>query len=161
MVLKNSNSEQEVFAEMFQEMFTLLSKIHRISEDLLTNAKSDMTHSCWVILSILGREENSLTVPQIAELRATSRQAVQRQITTLLELEYIESLDNPKNKRSPLYATTNVGYEYYRKVSNEIYGEWLQGLSENMTQEDGEKLLSSLKELDQTVSKVPVNRTAN
>ena len=45
MISKKKNPEEEVFTQMFQEMFTLLSKIHRISEDLLVKAKSEMTHS--------------------------------------------------------------------------------------------------------------------
>lgn len=153
---KNINTEREVFIKMFQELFTLLSKLHRISEDLLVHSKSDMTHSCWVILSILGREDTSLTVPQIAELRSTSRQAVQRQISILLELGYIESLDNPKNKRSPLYVTTNKGHDYYKTVSEVVYGDWLNTISNNIGQKEGEKLLASLKELDASISAIPV-----
>lgn len=157
MIPKKNNSEKEVFTKMFQEMFTLLSKIHRISEDLLANAKSEMTHSCWIILSILNREESPLTVPQIAELRATSRQAVQRQISILLESGYIQTLENPKNKRSPLYNTTAEGQHYYQKVSEVVYGDWLKGLSSNMGKAEGERLLDSLKALDESINKVPVN----
>lgn len=156
MNLDNSNAEKEVIIQMFQEMFTLLSKIHRISEDLLINSKSDMTHSCWIILSILNRKEAPLTVPQIAELRATSRQAVQRQISFLLEAGYIETLENPKNKRSPLYATTSQGATYYQDVSEDVYGDWLKGLSSNMGKEEGERLLESLKALDASINKVSV-----
>lgn len=157
MISKKKNPEEEVFTQMFQEMFTLLSKIHRISEDLLVKAKSEMTHSCWIILSILSREESPLTVPQIAELRATSRQAVQRQISILLDAGYIQTMDNPKNKRSPLYGTTPAGEQYYQTVSEVVYGDWLKDLSSNMGKKEGERLLDSLRALDETINKISVN----
>lgn len=156
MLQKNATPEKEVFANMFQEMFTLLSKIHRISEDLLINANSEMTHSCWVILCIIGREPECLTVPQIAELRSTSRQAVQRQISLLLDQGLIEAIENPKNKRSPLYRMTPEGQEYEEAVSEEVYGNWLANISEKMGIKEGERLLESLKGLSETINEIPI-----
>ncbi len=156
MLQKNGIPEKEVFADMFQEMFTLLSKIHRISEDLLIKANCEMTHSCWIILCIISGEPECLTVPQIAELRSTSRQAVQRQITLLLEQGFIETVDNPKNKRSPLYRITAEGKQYESSVSEEVYGEWLEELGLKMGIKEGERLLESLKRLSSTINNISV-----
>lgn len=144
--------EKPLFVSMFQEMFALLSKLHRVSEDLLSEARSDITHSCWVILSIINREQTPLSVPQIAELRSTSRQAVQRQICLLLEYGYIYAIDNPQNKRSPLYKVTQEGAEYHKDLSNKIYGPWLDDIANLMGTESGESLLASIRQLDEALN---------
>lgn len=150
--------QKQLFVSMFQEMFTLLSKLHRISEDLLMGAQSDITHSCWTILSIIHCEPEPLTVPQIAQLRSTSRQAVQRQICLLLESDYIEAVDNPHNKRSPLYRVTDLGRAYYDELRVQIYGQWLHDVSEIVGMETAERLLVSIRELDEALNQVSVQK---
>lgn len=150
--------ENPLFVSMFQEMFALLSKLHRISEDLLSDAKSDVTHSCWVILSIINREKTSLSVPQIAELRSTSRQAVQRQICLLLEYGYIQAIDNPQNKRSPLYEVTQEGASYHEELAKKIYGPWLDDIAMIMGTDSGESLLASIRQLDEALNSVTVKK---
>ncbi len=151
------NPQKQLFVSMFQEMFTLLSKIHRISEDLLMSAQSDITHSCWTILSIIHCEPDPLTVPQIAQLRSTSRQAVQRQISLLLESDYIEAIDNPHNKRSPLYQVTAKGRAYYDDLRVKVYGQWLNEVIEKVGIERAERLLNSIRELDDALNQVSLN----
>lgn len=159
-MLENQDvSEKSLFITVFKELFTLLPKLHRISEDLLLNADSDITHSCWVILSIISREKLPLSVPQIAELRSTSRQAVQRQISQLLEYGYIEAMDNPQNKRSPLYRGTEDGAAYHEEVGEKIYGQWLNDIAQNMGMKSGENLLLSIRQLDETLNKVTVKKS--
>ncbi|UNM95458.1 hypothetical protein MMG00_09495 [Ignatzschineria rhizosphaerae] len=154
MAEKKDITEKPLFVSMFQEMFSLLSKLHRISEDLLSEAKSDITHSCWVILSIINREQEALSVPQIAELRSTSRQAVQRQICLLLEYGFIQPIDNPQNKRSPLYEVTEEGASYHQSLAEKIYGPWLDDIAKIMGTEDGENLLASIRQLDEALNTV-------
>ncbi len=158
MVENKDTPEKPLFVSMFQEMFVLLSKLHRISEDLLSDAKSDITHSCWVILSIINCEKTSLSVPQIAELRSTSRQAVQRQICLLLEYGYIRAIDNPQNKRSPLYEVTEEGALYHEQLAEKIYGPWLDDIANIMGTEGGESLLASIRELDEALNTVTVKK---
>lgn len=154
MAEKKDITEKRLFVSMFQEMFAILSKLHRISEDLLSEAKSDITHSCWVILSIINREKEPLSVPQMAELRSTSRQAVQRQICLLLEYGFIQPIDNPQNKRSPLYEVTEEGAAYHQSLAEKIYGPWLDDIAKIMGTEDGESLLASIRQLDEALNTI-------
>lgn len=150
--------QKQLFVSMFQEIFTLLSKLHRISEDLLVAAESDMTHSCWTILSIIHCEPEPLTVPQIAQLRSTSRQAVQRQICLLLENGYIEAVENPQNKRSPLYKVTAVGADYYQDVRAKVYGQWLADVAKIVGVEQAEQFLASIRMLDEALNIVSAKK---
>ncbi|PWD83516.1 MarR family winged helix-turn-helix transcriptional regulator [Ignatzschineria cameli] len=150
--------QKQLFVSMFQEIFTLLSKLHRISEDLLTEAESDITHSCWTILSIIHCEPEPLTVPQIAQLRSTSRQAVQRQISLLLENGYIEAIDNPHNKRSPLYQVTVEGAAYYQNLRTKVYGQWLADVANIVGVEQAEQFLASIRVLDEALNIVSLKR---
>ncbi len=151
--------EKQIFVSMFQELFTLLSKLHRIGEDLLIVANSEITHSCWTILSIINCENRPLTVPQIAEFRFTSRQAVQRQISFLLEYGYIKAVENPQNKRSPLYVTTPEGTAYYKKLGQEVYGNWLTEIATNMGAAKGEQMLKSIRELDDAINSISFKKS--
>ena len=154
------NPQKQLFVSMFQEMFTLLSKLHRISEDLLMSSQSEITHSCWTILSIIHCEPEPLTVPQIAQLRSTSRQAVQRQICLLLENECIEAIDNPHNKRSPLYQVTEKGKAYYDELRVKVYGQWLHDVAEIVGMETAERLLTSIRELDEALNQVSLSKNS-
>lgn len=151
--------QKQLFVSMFQEMFTLLSKLHRISEDLLMDAQSEITHSCWTILSIIHCEPEHLTVPQIAQLRSTSRQAVQRQITLLLENRYIEAIENPHNKRSPLYRVTASGSAYYHDLRVKVYGQWLNDVANIVGMERAERLIISIRELDEALNIVGTKKS--
>ena len=156
---ENHHFEQkQLFVSMFQEIFTLLSKLHRISEDLLTEAESDITHSCWTILSIIHCEPEPLTVPQIAQLRSTSRQAVQRQICLLLENGYIEAIENPHNKRSPLYQVTVEGADYYQDLRQKVYGQWLVEVANIVGVEQAEQFLASIQMLDEALNIVSAKK---
>ncbi|MHC5226118.1 MarR family winged helix-turn-helix transcriptional regulator [Ignatzschineria sp. LJL83] len=156
---ENKNiSDNPLFVSIFQEIFSFLPKVNRISEDLLAEANSEITHSCWVILSIINREKKPLSVPQIADLRSTSRQAVQRQICLLLDYGYIQAVDNPHNKRSYLYETTEKGATYHKNLSEKIYGPWLDDIAEIMGTDGGEQMLASIRQLDDALNQVSKNR---
>lgn len=159
MAENKNTSDNPLFVSIFQEIFAFLPKVHRISEDLLEGANSEITHSCWVILSIINREKTPLSVPQIAELRSTSRQAVQRQICLLLDYGYIQAVDNPQNKRSYLYETTEKGTTYHKNLSEKIYGPWLDDIAEIMGTEGGEQMLASIRQLDDALNQVSKNRS--
>src|SRR5215207_9354072 len=64
-------------------------------------------------LALLG----PLTVPQIAQMRPTSRQRMQRLADELAADGLVEFIDNPKHRRSKLVRLTRKGDARYRKMS--------------------------------------------
>src|SRR4051812_9282014 len=58
-----------------------------------------------------------LTVPQIAEMRPTSRQRMQRLADELAADGLVEFIDNPKHRRSKLVRLTGKGEERYRELN--------------------------------------------
>src|SRR5215470_7910326 len=63
-------------------------------------------------LALLG----PLTVPQIAQMRPTSRQRMQRLANELAAVGLVEFVDNPKHRRSKLVRLTPKGDARYRKL---------------------------------------------
>src|SRR5919201_6803895 len=64
-------------------------------------------------LALLG----PLTVPQIAEMRPTSRQRMQRLADELAGEGLVEFVDNPKHRRSKLVRLTRKGEVRYREMN--------------------------------------------
>ena len=58
-----------------------------------------------------------LTVPQIAEMRPTSRQRMQRLADELAAEGFVEFVDNPRHRRSKLVRLTRKGNVRYRELS--------------------------------------------
>ena len=63
-------------------------------------------------LALLG----PLTVPQIAQMRPTSRQRMQRLANELAAEGLVEFIDNPKHRRSKLVRLTPKGDARYREL---------------------------------------------
>src|SRR3712207_3289158 len=64
-------------------------------------------------LALLG----PLTVPQIARMRPTSRQRMQRLADELVAEGLVEFVDNPKHRRSKLVRLTPKGDAQYRELN--------------------------------------------
>jgi DNA-binding MarR family transcriptional regulator len=64
-------------------------------------------------LALLG----PLTVPQIAQMRPTSRQRMQRLADELAAEGLVEFIDNPRHRRSKLVRLTSKGGARYRELS--------------------------------------------
>src|SRR5262247_3958661 len=58
-----------------------------------------------------------LTVPEIAEMRPTSRQRMQRLADELAAEGLVEFIDNPRHRRSELVRLTRKGDSRYRELS--------------------------------------------
>ena len=58
-----------------------------------------------------------LSVPQIAEMRPTSRQRMQRLADELAAEGLVEFIDNPRHRRSKLVRLTREGAARYREMS--------------------------------------------
>jgi DNA-binding MarR family transcriptional regulator len=64
-------------------------------------------------LAVLG----PLTVPQIAQMRPTSRQRMQRLADELAVEGLVKFIDNPKHRRSKLVQLTRKGEAHYRELN--------------------------------------------
>jgi DNA-binding MarR family transcriptional regulator len=64
-------------------------------------------------LALLG----PLTVPQIAEMRPTSRQRMQRLADELADEGLVKFVDNPRHRRSKLVRLTTKGEARYRELN--------------------------------------------
>jgi DNA-binding MarR family transcriptional regulator len=62
-----------------------------------------------------------LTVPQIAEMRPTSRQRMQRLADELAAEGLVEFIDNPRHRRSKLVRLTRKGNARYREMSARLH----------------------------------------
>ena len=60
--------------------------------------------------------QGPLTVPQIAKMRPTSRQRMQRLADELAAGGLVEFIDNPQHQRSKLVGLTRKGEAYYREM---------------------------------------------
>src|SRR5438552_3687370 len=58
-----------------------------------------------------------LTVPQIAQMRPTSRQRMQRLADELATEGLVEFIDNPRHQRSKLVQLTRKGGAHYREMN--------------------------------------------
>src|SRR4029450_13564917 len=58
-----------------------------------------------------------LTVPQIDQMRPTSRQRMQRLADELAAERVVEFIDNPRHRRSKLVRLTSKGDARYREMS--------------------------------------------
>jgi DNA-binding MarR family transcriptional regulator len=67
-------------------------------------------------LALLG----PLTVPQIAQLRPTSRQRMQRLADELAAEGLVEFVDNPRHRRSNLVQLTRKGDARYREMNTRL-----------------------------------------
>jgi DNA-binding MarR family transcriptional regulator len=61
-----------------------------------------------------------LTVPQIAEMRPTSRQRMQRLADELAAEGLVEFIDNPNHRRSKLVRLTRAGGARYRELDAKL-----------------------------------------
>jgi DNA-binding MarR family transcriptional regulator len=64
-------------------------------------------------LALLG----PLTVPQIAQMRPTSRQRMQRLADELADERLVDFVENPKHRRSKLVRLTPKGHARYRALN--------------------------------------------
>ena len=61
-----------------------------------------------------------LTVPQIAQMRPTSRQRMQRLADELAAEGFVEFIDNPKHRSSKLVRLTRKGGARYRELNAQL-----------------------------------------
>jgi DNA-binding MarR family transcriptional regulator len=108
------DSKAEAVAELMLEVAQCFFRIRALGQTtgLITNWGGG-AFGFIRSLALLG----PLTVPQIAQMRPTSRQRMQRLADELAAEGLVEFLDNPKHRRSKLVRLTPKGDAHYRDLN--------------------------------------------
>jgi DNA-binding MarR family transcriptional regulator len=107
------DSRAEAVAELMLEVAQCFFRIRAIGQKTgLITSWGGGAFGFIRSLALLG----PLTVPQIAEMRPTSRQRMQRLADELAAEGLVEFIDNPKHRRSKLVRLTAKGEARYREL---------------------------------------------
>jgi len=108
------NTKAEAIAELMLEVAQCFFRIRAAGQRTgLITSWGGGAFGFMRSLALLG----PLTVPQIAEMRPTSRQRMQRLADELAVDGLVEFVDNPKHRRSKLVQLTRKGAARYRDMS--------------------------------------------
>src|SRR5215467_1526441 len=103
-----------------------------------------------------------LTVPQIARMRPTSRQRMQRLADELAAEGFVEFIDNPRHRRSKLVRLTRKGHARYRELSARLV-EIASTMGADFGEADIHKTTEIVRQLSDEVKerseRLPRNRT--
>jgi DNA-binding MarR family transcriptional regulator len=107
------DSKAEAIAELVLEVAQCFFRIRALGQKTgLITSWGGGAFGFLRSLALLG----PLTVPQIAEMRPTSRQRMQRLADELAAEGLVEFIDNPKHRRSKLVRLTRKGDARYRDM---------------------------------------------
>jgi DNA-binding MarR family transcriptional regulator len=108
------DSKGEAIAELMLEVAQCFFKIRALGQKTgLITSWGGGAFGFMRSLALLG----PLTVPQIAEMRPTSRQRMQRLADELAAEGLVKFIDNPKHRRSKLVQLTPKGDARYRELN--------------------------------------------
>jgi DNA-binding MarR family transcriptional regulator len=107
-------SKAEAIAELMLEVAQCFFRIRAVGQKTgLITSWGGGAFGFIRSLALLG----PLTVPQIAQMRPTSRQRMQRLADELAAEGLVEFIDNPKHRRSKLVRLTRKGDARYRELN--------------------------------------------
>ena len=108
------DSKSEATAELMLEVAQCFFRIRAVGQKTgLITSWGGGAFGFIRSLALLG----PLTVPQIAQMRPTSRQRMQRLADELVAEGLVEFIDNPKHRRSKLVRLTRKGDTRYRELN--------------------------------------------
>jgi DNA-binding MarR family transcriptional regulator len=107
-------SKGDAIADLMLEVAQFFFRLRALGQKtgLITNWGAG-TFGFMRSLALIG----PLTVPQIARMRPTSRQRMQRLADELAAEGFVEFIDNPRHRRSNLVRLTREGDAHYRALS--------------------------------------------
>jgi DNA-binding MarR family transcriptional regulator len=109
-----TNKQAEAVAELLLHIAECFFRIRAVGQKTgLITSWGGGAFGFMRSLAMLG----PLTVPQIAEMRPTSRQRMQRLADELAADGLVEFVGNPKHRRSKLVQLTRKGAARYREMS--------------------------------------------
>jgi DNA-binding MarR family transcriptional regulator len=104
----------QAIADLILEVAQLFFRIRAVGQRTgLITSWGGGTFGFMRSLALIG----PLTVPQIAQMRPTSRQRMQRLADELAAEGLVEFIDNPRHRRSKLVRLTRKGDACYREMS--------------------------------------------
>src|SRR5262247_2618007 len=107
------DSKAEAIAALMLEVAQCFFRIRAVGQKTgLITSWGGGTFGFLRSLALLG----ALTVPQIAQMRPTSRQRMQRLADELAAEGLVAFIDNPKHRRSKLVQLTPQGDAHYREL---------------------------------------------
>ena len=110
----NIDSKAEAVAELMLEVAQCFFRVRALGQKTgLITSWGGGAFGFMRSLALLG----PLTVPQIAQMRPTSRQRMQRLADELTAEGLVEFIDNPKHRRSKLLRLTPKGDAGYRELN--------------------------------------------
>ncbi len=96
----------QAFIELIEQVRATFFELRRISETMLADLDcTGAERSLLVELDKLGAR----TVPQLARVRAVSRQAMQRAVDRVIERRWARAAENPEHQRSSLIELSPAG----------------------------------------------------
>lgn len=108
------DSKAEAIAELMLEVAQCFFRIRAVGQKTgLITSWGGGAFGFMRSLALLG----PLTVPQIAQMRPTSRQRMQRLADELAAEGIVKFIDNPKHRRSKLVQLTRKGDARYRELN--------------------------------------------
>jgi DNA-binding MarR family transcriptional regulator len=108
------DSKAEAIAELMLEVAQCFFRIRAVGQKTgLITSWGGGAFGFMRSLALLG----PLTVPQIAQMRPTSRQRMQRLADELAAEGLVDFIDNPKHRRSKLVRLTAKGAARYRELN--------------------------------------------
>jgi DNA-binding MarR family transcriptional regulator len=113
----SSDGKGEAIAELMLEVAQCFFRIRALGQKTgLITSWGGGAFGFIRSLALLG----PLTVPQVAEMRPTSRQRMQRLADELAAEGIVEFIDNPKHRRSKLVRLTRKGETRYRDLNSRL-----------------------------------------
>jgi DNA-binding MarR family transcriptional regulator len=111
------------------DVFRVNGALLAMGDDLV--APFGLTSARWQVLGAVALTDERLTVPGVARAMGLSRQAVQRQVTLLVDEGLLTTEPNPGHQRSPQLALTPRGRAAFHKAQDawskrarELAGGW-------------------------------------
>ena len=112
--MSSGRGKGEALAELMLEVAQFFFRLRAVGQNTgLITVWGGGAYGFMRSLALLG----PLTVPQIAEMRPTSRQRMQRLADELAAQGLVEFVDNPSHRRSKLVRLTRKGDARYREWS--------------------------------------------
>lgn len=113
------NSRSEAIAELMLEVAQCFFRIRAVGQKTgHITSWGGGAFGFMRSLALLG----PLTVPQIAQMRPTSRQRMQRLADELAAEGLVKFIDNPRHRRSKLVQLTPEGEARYRELDARLLG---------------------------------------
>jgi DNA-binding MarR family transcriptional regulator len=138
-----ADSKAEAIAELMLEVAQCFFRVRAVGQKAgLITRWGGGAFGLMRSLALLG----PLTVPQIALMRPTSRQRMQRLADELADEGLVEFINNPKHRRSKLVQLTAKGFSRYSELNVELLN-IASSLGVSMSERDIRKATESVGRL--------------